>query len=197
MSDLLETPAPGDRERPAVRVIEFTTEYTAPENGGEVRGVDWVKWARPGVLNMAAVCEAIPRLSKPLRERGPQGQLMFRPVWLAIKPAYEAWKAGNEIPTNGTPLDAWPGVTRKQADAMRMAGVRTVEEFAGLTDNEVGSVRLPDVHGLRGRAQAFLKAKVNEAQITNALAERDAEIAALLARLDALEKAPAKARAAA
>lgn len=200
MSDLLETPAPGDRDRPAVRVIEFWTEYVTPEDGGETRAVDWVKWARPGVLNMAAVCEAVPRLSKPLRERGPQGQMAYRPVWLAVKPSYDAWKTGQEIPIDGTPLDAWHGLTRKQAEALRTAGCRSVEEFAGLTDNEIGRVMLPDVRGLRGRAKAFLEARDRDAPVAAALAQRDAEIEALkkaladlMDRQDAAERPKGKA----
>lgn len=113
--------------------------------------------------------------------------------WSLIEPAYEAFKAGREIPLNGTPLAAWAGVSPEQAEVLRQSGIRTIEEVRDLTDGQLDKVRLPNMRDLRKQAKLFLdnsdtaKAAEREAQ-KDALIEQMAEQnEALLERMAAME----------
>lgn len=78
--------------------------------------------------------------------------------WQQIEPAYKAWKAGHELPATGTPLAAWAGIAEEQAEILRMAGFRSVEEVAGMGEGVAGRVRIPDIRGIIKMAQMFVAA---------------------------------------
>lgn len=106
--------------------------------------------------------------------------------WAQIQPAFEAFLSGQEIPLNGTPLAAWAGITPEQADGLRLAGLRTVEEVAELSESHMEKVRLPNMRDLRKQAQLFLQ-NSDSAKAAAREAEKDATIAALLERQQAME----------
>ncbi|AZO63004.1 MAG: hypothetical protein E5Y51_31250 [Mesorhizobium sp.] len=106
--------------------------------------------------------------------------------WNQIEPAYEAFKAGREIPLNGTALAAWSGVTPEQAEVLRTAGIRTVEEVRDLPDGQLDRVRLPNVRDLRKQAGLFL-ANSDAAKAAEREAAKDAQIAELVERQAAME----------
>lgn len=106
--------------------------------------------------------------------------------WSQIEPAYEAFKAGREIPLNGTALAAWSGVTPEQADVLRTAGIRTVEEVRDLPDGQLDRVRLPNMRDLRKQAGLFL-ANSDAAKAAEREAAKDAQIAELVERQAAME----------
>lgn len=167
----------GSPVRPAnVRALEFWKEYSAPEGGGDPKEYHWVKWARAGDLHYHKQDECVQRLMKPKRDRS-SGLEEFDPVWLAIRPAYEAWLAGVEVPLTGTPLDAWSALTKKQVQAFRDAGYRTVEEIGEITDGDLPRVRIPDARKLRNLARAFEDHKKGSAAMEEALAKRDEALA--------------------
>jgi len=67
---------------------------------------------------------------------------------------YEAWKKGQEVPIEGTPLDQWAVIPREKALELQAANIRTVEELADVTD-----IRIPrrsDWRTLRQHAQNWL-----------------------------------------
>lgn len=147
---LLDTPSAAENRRLTVVALEFWRDYEPDrENPGNMRAVDWVRWARRGDLTYATNEDKISRISKPMRAGGEGGGQEENPVWLGIRGAYEAWKSGQETPVDGTPLDAWPALTKVQVEAFRAAQYRTIEDVAEITDGELGRVRLPDMRQLR------------------------------------------------
>ena len=73
--------------------------------------------------------EAADRVATPLRVKEiiPKGDLSednpshyaLIKRWEVVGPAYEAWKKGQEVPEDGTPLAAWPGVSPEIAQRLR------------------------------------------------------------------------------
>lgn len=50
---------------------------------------------------------------------------------------YEAFRAGREVPLEGTPLANWPRVTRARVEELAYFNIRTVEQLAGVNDAQV------------------------------------------------------------
>lgn len=116
------------------------------------------------------------------------------PAWVAAKirkdailPAYEAWQKGEELPTNGTPLGAWPGITPDQAAGLKSAGIRSVEEVANATDSLLTKIPLPNVRALKDLAAAYL-AGADRAKVASALSEKDRELAELRAEMEEMRQ---------
>lgn len=97
-------------------------------------------------------------------------------VWNVVGPAYDAWLAGNEMPTDGTPLASWGGITPDRAAAFAAAGFKSVEEIASASDERIGRVKLPDARRVALSAKEWLKGRD-----TATLAAELAELKALLA----------------
>lgn len=156
------------------------------EPTGELRAVDWVAYAPIGSIQKTLCTEAISRLSAvvPMEGRAAQNPAvkMAHDRWNAIRPAYEAWKKGQEVPVDGTPLAVWAGVNPELADLFRMKGVRTVEQVAGLTDTHRQSMGIPGLHDIIENAKRWLMAK-DKNVVTSALEKKDAEIAELKAQM--------------
>ena len=152
------------------------------EPTGKLREVDWCAYSPIGSAQKTVLTESISRLSsvQPLGGKGENNPAvqMAHLRWEAIRPAYEAWKAGREVPIDGTPLAAWNGISPEQAELFRMKGVRTVEGIAGLTDTHKQSMGVPGLHNMIENARRFLTAQ-DKSAVTNALAQKDAEVAAL------------------
>ena len=105
-------------------------------------------------------------------DRGRQG-----PVPYYIQ-AYEAWKAGLDIPANGLDGKNWPGVTPAQLKTCQEAGVRTVEDLAAANADTIRRLGMGGL-SLVEKAKVYL----DNAE-TNKAAE---EISALRIKIDAME----------
>jgi hypothetical protein len=92
--------------------------------------------------------------------------------------AYEAWKAGLEVPANGLDIKNWPGVTPAQLKTCQEAGVRTVEDLAVVNADTIRRLGMGGV-SLAQKAKIYL-----ENAETNKAAE---EISALRIKIDAME----------
>lgn len=101
-----------------------------------------------------------------------------------VKPAYEAWKNGHEVPTGGTPLSAWLELGKPQVEAFRKAGVASVEQVAEMNDTVMGMIPLPNKHALKEAAKRFLATKDSQAMAD--------EMAALRAELEAMKSGKLK-----
>lgn len=101
---------------------------------------------------------------------------------------YAAFKNRIEEPNDGTPLAEWPAISRSQADELAFFNVKTVEQLAEMSDTNAG--QFMGMNALREKAKAWL-AKAAEGAPALALAavvaEKDAQIAMLSERLNALE----------
>ena len=196
-----------EEQRPLVRVLRFhqTFERIAVkgnpltdeiDNRGfklddkgkrilETVEVDWVTYAPSHAPLTAATTDRVRHLrpTQEMLEADPSEKLKFMLArWAAIEPAYEAWKAGHELPLDGVPLGQWPGITGPMAEELRKYGVRTVEEVRDLTDGQIEKIRLPNMRDLRKMARAFLDNMAATA-ISEREVERDNEVAALKQQL--------------
>jgi hypothetical protein len=172
-----------------IRILKFWTNYK-PNGAGGMQPVDMVAYCPRGEANLTTTIDTVSRLAK-VRPFEPGSEDIAAYIanlrWDTIRPAYEAWKKGHEAPATGTPIGAWPGVSPEQADAMRVAGFRSVEEFAEASDGQLQRLPLPGTHRLRDTARAFLAA-ADKTVISSALAQKDAEMAALKAELEEMRQ---------
>jgi len=163
-----------------IRVVKFWTKYVT--RNGEAVGVDMVEYCAPGMAQRSTTVAPVSHLSRVREAIDPDdvaGDLARR-RWGLIRPLYEAWKQNQEIPTNGTPLGAWSGITQEQADVLRQFGLRTVEDVAEATDSVVSRVPLPGVRNLQVIAKNFLGSR-DQARVAEDMARKDGEIASLKA----------------
>jgi hypothetical protein len=201
-----------ENEIPLIRVISFKTSYDmlpvkgdpATEkcdpagykidaSGRRIKArlpEDWVTYS-PRHSPLATKTTERVRLMIPDPEKMGEDQdgekLRFMTYrWNQIEPAYEAFKQGRDIPINGTPLAAWPGVTPEQADVLRVAGIRTVEEVRDLTEGQADKVHLPNMRDMRKQAKLFLE-NSDAAKAAEREAEKDKIIAELIERQTAME----------
>jgi hypothetical protein len=179
-----------DQEKTRVSSIGgfiFWTDYeTDPANPDKLREIDRVSWTKIGDPLKPRIVEAIARLKANPAKKRPAAL-----EWATIEPAYNAWKAGQAIPENGTPLSAWPGCDRSLAEALKARGVLTVENFASLEDHRLGGLGIPDARRRQEMAKAFLTAQKGEAVVAAELAKRDKEIADLRAMIEQITAPPA------
>lgn len=105
---------------------------------------------------------------------------------------YKAFKNRVEMPTEGTPLVEWAVITRSQAEELAFFNVKTVEQLASMADTQAN--KFMGMNSLRQKARDWVeeaKAEAPALKMAEDLRERDETIAALTARLEALEAAPA------
>lgn len=177
-------------DRPFIVVHGFKTTYEQNTETGKMdRPVDWVEYSPAHAATYSViktrVSEVDPDKLK-VRSSGNQSdkEAFFRARWSIIGRAYEAWKSGQEIPLEGTPLGVWPGINEAQAAAFRAAGMKTVEQVATMPDSAAARVALPGVRDLQKQAQAFLEAE-DRGVAARRLTDQDEKIAALQEQLAA------------
>lgn len=201
-----------DTEIPKIRVFSFKTSYDMlPVKGDpdtekcdakgykinasgqrvmERQPEDWVSYAPSHSPLNTRTTERV-RLMVPDPDRMGDDQdgekLRFMTHrWNQIEPAYQAFKAGRDIPIDGTPLAAWPGVTPEQADVLRVAGIRTVEEVRDLTEGHADKIHLPNMRDMRKQARLFLE-NSDVAKAAEREARKDAIIEQMAERMAAME----------
>jgi hypothetical protein len=167
-------------------VIGFRQTY-----GQDGKPIDWVKWVpvhSPQTMgNEDRVDHMNPENIKH-RDGANQSEKVayMTAIWKDIEPAYTAWKEGREIPLNGTPLAAWPGITPEQAEIFRLSGIRTVEALRDMTEMQRAKVRLPNARELQELAGKFLE-NTDAAKAAAREAEKDRQIADMAERMGAME----------
>lgn len=106
---------------------------------------------------------------------------------------YQAFKAGLEQVTEGTPLAQWPGVTRAQVEELRYFKITTVEQLAEMTDTTAQG--FAGVVSLRNAAKTYLERAAGlavDTKLQAAIAEKDNQIAALSDTLSKMTEAMAR-----
>lgn len=170
-------------------VLKFWTTYTPDghdaDGNAKMRPVDLVAYAPIGKANMQLCIEAVARLAKVIPiEPGNENVavLLANKRWDVIKRHYDAWKLGNEVPTTGTPLAAWPGVTSEQVQVLKTMGIRTVEEIRDASEGIISRFPFPNARELQRSAALFLtsfdrdKTSKDMARLEAASAEKDAQL---------------------
>lgn len=161
-----------------LRVVEFKTEYRTGRDP-----VDWVLVAPAGpAYEKTRTWHPVSKIRPP---EHPEQTLLesasyqdMAAKWSVIGPAYEAWKAGQEVPVDGTPLDAWSGVTKEQAKFLKAMSIRTVEEVRDMGDAAISQLRFPNARQLPKLAKEYLEGADGAA--------KDAKIAELEERMQAM-----------
>lgn len=74
--------------------------------------------------------------------------------------AYEAFKRGEELPVDGTPIKGWNVLSPAQQTNCIAANIRTVEDLAAATAEGVSRIGMGGVE-LKQKAEAWLKASVS------------------------------------
>jgi hypothetical protein len=147
--------------------VDFRTEYRA---GKEPR--DMVLLAPAGeAFERTQVWHPVETLRPTGKLQGEMGRIQAG-RWAVIEPAYNAWKKGEEVPENGTPLAAWPGVNQDQAKFLRTKGIVSVEQVRDMSDSTIEMLPFPGRRDLPKLAKAFLEA------------QKDSDLAAENARLE-------------
>jgi hypothetical protein len=169
-------------DKPSIIVIDLKTEYSAAG-----KPVEWVKIAPAhdplGTHTWHRVADLQPPEGGIANddEGNKIGYMTAR--WKQIEPAYEAWKAGSEIPLDGVPLAAWNGVTREQAEVLKARGIKTVEGVRDITDSQFSKIMLPNMRQLRDLARDFLENREASAAAAK-IAAKDEQIDAMQAQMD-------------
>jgi len=100
---------------------------------------------------------------------------------------FAAFKNGEGEIHEGTPLKAWPMVTRAQVEELKFFGVYTVEQLADLADVHVQ--KFMGVGSLKTKAKAYIQAAREAApleQLNAAIDQKDSELAAQQQAIDDL-----------
>lgn len=169
------------------RIIRFFTDYV--KANGTLKEVDKVEYCGIGKAGTSTTVARIGDLKRVVPDADPDNvaHMMALGRWNFIRPQYEAWKAGNELPVDGTPLAAWPGLTKAQADIIRASGLRTVEEIAESPHSLISKVQLPGMTEIQRQAKLFVE-NAPKAKIDERLAASEADNAELRAQLEELRQ---------
>lgn len=167
----LVSPTDG-QQIPAIVPLKFWKDHEPSDVPGELKAVDWVEYAKKG-QNGATVVDKISRIKK--------SQIL----WDVLEQPYERWLKGQEEPEDGTPLSAWPGVTRGQVDALKAINIRTVEDVAMLTDSDLERVGM-GARDLRKRALAFVETQMDRSALEALRTADRAEMDSLLEQVRTL-----------
>lgn len=96
--------------------------------------------------------------------------------WVAqFKLEYEAFKKGNELPREGTPVRTWGAITREQGTRLISLNVTTLEDLAAMPDSGLGTLGL-DGRYLRDLAKSTLSSATGSAAVAKELADAQSTI---------------------
>lgn len=161
-------------------VVEFKTDY---ESG---KAVDKVLLAPIGEsFERTKTWHRISNLMPPDK---PSDSLTYKAMkarWDVIGPKYDAWRQGAEIPEDGTPLEAWSGVSPQQVKHLKGAGIKTVEELAEASPDFIAKMPWPEARKAPELAKKFLESK--------SAVEKDRELQEMRDRVAAMEEMLAEA----
>lgn len=172
-----------------IQVKKFWTNYK-PNKEGAMDPVDMVAYCAVGYSNFAVQVAPVSRLSKVLPLEGNEGNpaiVMANDRWQQIKVKYDAWKMGNEIPETGTAIGAWSGINQDMAEAMRLIGLRTVEELAEASEGVIARINMPNMKAIQKQAKAYLSSQ-DRVAVANELAEKDKQLADMQAEIEEMKK---------
>ena len=112
-----------------------------------------------------------------------------------FRSAYEHWKAGEELPVNGSPIRTWPGASVSEIAACKAVHVLTVEDLAQANDETVRRLGMGGLE-LKKRALRFLDEAHGAGRLVAENAALKAELADVKSRAEITEARLAKLEAA-
>ena len=90
--------------------------------------------------------------------------------------AYDAWRKGEELPTEGTAIKMWPALSPAEVQKLLAVGVRSIEDLAGFPDNQINKLG-PGGMTLKQKAQAWLVSAQDTGKAAEQIAALQAELA--------------------
>jgi len=127
----------------------------------------------------------------------PMASARFPDEWIEkIEKAYKAWKAGQALPEEGTPLLQWGIPSPAQREKLLSLHIFTVEQLAEATEEALHNFGMGG-RDLRQRARDYLAVTQNQgakvaaemAELRKANEDQQTQIQALLARLERMDAA--------
>ncbi len=160
-------------------VLGFKSEYRND------REIDWVEIAPSGeAFERTRTWHRIKDITPPAivdeTRANSIGHKVLAARWAVVEPKYRAWKAGQDIPEDGTPLAAWAGVSPEQAAHLRAMGIKTVEGVRDMNEGAIARLPFPNARKLPQLAGEFLSSKGE--------AEKDRMIAEMQERMAIMEE---------
>lgn len=138
-----------------IRIVEFETRYPLGRDP-----IDWVKVAPMGeAFTKTQTWHRVQKLNParfPAHKQSGQSYEDAVAKWSVIGPAYDAWKSGNELPAEGTPLEVWAALTKAQVKMLKALDVRTIEDVRDIGDATLAQIRMPNARQLPKLANEFL-----------------------------------------
>ncbi len=160
-------------------VLGFKSEYRAD------REIDWVEIAPAGeAFERTRTWHRIKDITPPANvdetRANSIGYKVLAARWAIVEPKYRAWKSGQDIPEDGTPLAAWAGVSPEQAAHLRHMGIKTVEGVRDMNEGAIARLPFPNARKLPQLAEDWLSSKD--------AAAKDAELADMRERMAIMEE---------
>jgi hypothetical protein len=100
--------------------------------------------------------------------------------------SYRRWKAGQEMPVQGTPIKTWPVLSPAQVASLLKIHVRTVEELATLNDEGLKRLGMGGI-ALKQKAEAWLAQAQDKGPLTMQMTQLQQENELLKANLASLQ----------
>ena len=83
--------------------------------------------------------------------------------------SYKRWKAGQEMPVDGTPIKTWPVISPAQVEVLLRSGIRTVEDLSDLNDEGLRKIGMGAVE-MKQKAKAWMSASQDKGKLTQEMA---------------------------
>jgi hypothetical protein len=110
-----------------------------------------------------------------LKQRGMSGDDYSQDCYEKFARQFNAWKEGNELPREGTPIKTWAMCTREAATRLIASGITTVEDLAAFPDSGLGAIGM-DGRYLRDMARGWITEAKDKGANAKALADANVKI---------------------
>lgn len=103
------------------------------------------------------------------------------------KKQYAAWKNGQELPLNGTPIRGWGVISPAKQETLIAMHILTVEDLAAINDEGVKRIGMGAVE-LKTKAKAWISQLQDKGPLTQEIASVRAENESLKGSVESLQK---------
>jgi hypothetical protein len=101
--------------------------------------------------------------------------------------AYEAWKNGQELPLNGTPIKGWGVISPAMQETLIRLNILTVEDLSTVTDEGQRAIGMGSID-LKNKAAAWLAQMNDKGSVTMKMAALEQQNAQLQGNVSTLER---------
>lgn len=101
--------------------------------------------------------------------------------------AYEAWRSGQELPLDGTPIKGWGVISPAVQEELLRLNIRTVEDLARVTDEGQRAIGMGAID-LKNKAAAWLAQMDDKGSVTLKMAALEQQNAQLKGNVETLER---------